>query len=126
MRPFPLWCDGIDALEQGVASCLWRLCSWLTVARTTPSSTLDEAALLRYLAEAPWYPYVLVHGRYGVEWAAGDSAREATATIATPQGIRASCTFTFDDKDIVHVRATRAMLQKDGTFVMVGVAQIYA
>lgn len=121
MRPSLLWCDGTDSLELGVARCQWRLCSLLTVARTTPSSTLDEAALLRYLAEAPWYPYVLTP-TYGVTWQAESSdPQEATATVVTPPGVRAACTFVFDKHaDIVGVRAVRGMLQQDGkTFEMV-------
>ena len=125
MRPKNLlWCDGIDALEHGVASCQWRLCSAITVARSTPSATLNEAALLRYLAEAPWYPFVLVPGRYGVTSWVSESPTEATATIVTPEGVRAACTFEFDKHaHIVGVRAVRGMLQPDGTLKMVRTAR---
>lgn len=120
MRPYPLWCDGTDTLQRGVASCRWRLCSAIPVASTTPSSTLNEAALVRYLAEAVWYPFVLVPGRYGVTWTPGDTPSEATATMVTPEGVRATCTFEFDQHaDIVGVRTIRGMMQSGSTFSMV-------
>ena len=59
---------------------------------------LNEGELLRYLAEAVWYPTALLPSE-GVEWAAIDDATaEATLTYG---GTTATLTFHFNDDDEV-------------------------
>lgn len=66
---------------------------------------LDEAALMRYLAEAVWYPTALLPAE-GVEWDAIDD-RTAKATIEHGD-VAASLTVSFtDDNEIARVHADR-------------------
>ncbi|TMT81591.1 hypothetical protein E2L06_16690 [Haloterrigena sp. H1] len=69
------------------------------------SSELDEAALMRYLAEAVWYPTALLPTA-GVEWESIDK-RTAKATIENGD-VSASVTFSFtENNEVAHVSADR-------------------
>ncbi len=66
--------------------------------RDDSSPELEEAALMRYLAEAVWYPTALLPTA-GVEWESIDE-RTAKATIETG-AVSASLTFSFTEDDAV-------------------------
>jgi hypothetical protein len=59
---------------------------------------IAEGQLLRYLAEAPWYPTALLPSQ-GVQWQAVD-ARSACATL-TDGASRATLLFRFRDDDLI-------------------------
>jgi len=71
---------------------LWPLAQW------KGGGAAAEAQLLRYLAEAPWYPMILLPGG-AVEWSAVDG-RSARATLRHG-ALRASLVFTFGEDDFV-------------------------
>jgi hypothetical protein len=68
----------------------------LDSAESTPQ--LDEGELIRYLAEAVWYPTALLPSE-GVRW---ESVDERTATATVEDGdITASLTFSFNEENEV-------------------------
>lgn len=76
---------------------LWR------VAGLRGGGAIAEGQLLRFLAEAPWYPMVLLPGGL-VEWSEVDY-RSARATLRHG-GLRVSMVFTFaEDDSVMAVRA---------------------
>lgn len=76
------------------------------------SPELEEAALMRYLAEAVWYPTALLPTA-GVEWESIDD-RTAKATIEDGD-ISASLIFSFtEDNEVAHVHADRYRRVEDG------------
>ncbi|WP_424018718.1 DUF6544 family protein [Halorientalis pallida] len=77
------------------------------------SPELLEAELIRYLAEAVWYPTALLPGE-GVEWAAIDD-ETARATVEHG-GVTASLTFTFEDDEVRRVHADERYRSVDGGF----------
>jgi hypothetical protein len=88
----------VDAYERGEGSLRGLVWSTVPVAGAEPGPALDEGELLRYLAEAVWFPTALLPAA-GVEWTAvdGDSAR---ATL-DDRGTTASAVFHFDEDDLV-------------------------
>lgn len=89
-----------------------RLLSAVTVAQAGPSPELDEGELLRYLAEAVWFPTALLPAA-GVEWA-GIDERTARATLVH-EGTRASLVFHFDEAGYVtRVTGDRYRMTDDG------------
>lgn len=85
----------VDAYARGEGILRARLASALPVASAGPGPGMDEGELVRYLAEAAWYPTALVPG-HGVAWEAVDD-RSARATIEH-RGVTASAVFGFDDR----------------------------
>lgn len=70
----------------------------IPVASAGPDRTIDQADLLRHLAEGVWYPTTLLPGA-GVEW---DALDETTARATLTDGdSTATLTFHFDDEDLV-------------------------
>jgi len=83
----------LDTYRRGQGSVLARLAGLLTVADEGGTPEIAEAALMRYLAEAAWFPTALLPGG-GVTWEAVDDA-SARATL-TDAGVSATVTFHFD------------------------------
>ena len=80
--------------------------------RDDSSPELEEAALMRYLAEAVWYPTALLPTA-GVEWESIDE-RTAKATIENG-AVSASLTFSFTDNgEVARVHADRYRRVDDG------------
>lgn len=69
-----------------------------TVANQQGDKPLAEGELMRFLAEAPWYPTSLLP-RFGVKWDAVDEA-SARATLEDGE-IRASLLFRFDKEHLI-------------------------
>lgn len=104
----------LDAYADGRGALRARLGGIVSVADPTPGPSLDEGELLRYLAEAPLYPTVLLPGM-GVTWTAIDN-RSARATLKH-RGTTASLVFHVNDRDEVErVTGKRPFLTDDGTY----------
>lgn len=104
----------LDAYVDGHGALWARLGGVIPVADPTPGPALDEGELLRYLAEAPLYPTVLLPGR-GVTWTGIDD-RSARVTL-NHRGTTASLVFHVNDRDEVEcVTGERPFLTDDGTY----------
>ena len=88
----------LDAYDHGAGVLRARLLSTVTVADVGPDPEMDEGELVRYLAEAVWFPTALLPAE-GVEWEAVDE-RSARATLVD-DGNAASVVFHFDEDDLV-------------------------
>ena len=88
----------VDAYEDGDGSLEARVCSLIPVASAGPGPAMNEGELLRYLAEAVWFPTALLP-RAGVTWeAVNDHA--ARATLEDGRNA-ASLLFHFDEDGLV-------------------------
>lgn len=104
----------IDLYKRGEGILRARLLGVVPVASEGPSPEMNEGELVRYLAEAVWFPTALLPSQ-GVEWDAIDD-RSARATLEHG-GVTASLVFHFDDQDrIVRVTADRYR-QEDDSYV---------
>ncbi|MEF8869956.1 MAG: DUF6544 family protein [Haloarculaceae archaeon] len=101
----------LDAYDHGSGVLRARLLSTVTVVDVGPDREMNEGELLRYLAEAVWFPTALLPTE-GVEWEAVDD-RSARATIEHG-GNTATATFHFDERDRVErVTAERYRQETD-------------
>jgi hypothetical protein len=102
-----------DAYSAGAGSLKAALLGFLKVAEAEPSSALSQAALMRYLAEAVWYPTKLLPSQ-GVTWQAIDD-RAASATLSDGEN-QVSLTFEFDESGMVRQiqAANRWRTEKSG------------
>lgn len=87
-----------DAYVEGQGVLLAKMLGLVTVARLTGTKGMAEGELMRYLAEAVWYPTALLPGQ-GVTWVAVDDST-ATATLAD-RGNAVSVDFRFDASGMV-------------------------
>ncbi len=91
---------------------LARLEGWLPLVDAPASTSLDEGALMRWLAEAPWYPEALLPGG-AVSWRAVDD-RHADATVRDGT-LAVTLRFTFGDDGLVaEVRSGSRGREVDG------------
>lgn len=104
-----------DAYVSGHGTMLVRLPGVATLVDEHDKDELDRGALLRYLAEAAWFPMALLpSGR--LRWSAVDD-RAARATLIDGE-VEVSATFRFDnDGDIVGVSAER-FREVEGNYVL--------
>lgn len=86
-----------DAFVAGEGILHATLSGLITVADNR-GAAMAEGELMRFLAEAMWYPTVLLPGQ-GVAWEAIDD-RSARATLSDGP-LRATLLFTFDDNGLV-------------------------
>jgi hypothetical protein len=101
----------LDAYDHGTGVLRARLLSTVTVADVGPDPETNEGELVRYLAEAAWYPTALLPTE-GVEWEAVDD-RSARATLEDGGNV-ASVVFHFDERDrIERVTAERYHQETD-------------
>ncbi len=87
-----------DLFRDGNGSAEVSLFGIIPLDRGEPSQELNEAELVRYLAEAVWYPTALLPSE-GVQWEPIDD-RTARATIDHGD-VSASLTFSFNEDDEV-------------------------
>ena len=87
-----------DAYVAGRGTLRAALLGLITVAELGGTEDMAQAELMRFLAEAVWYPTVLLLGQ-GISWSAID-AQHARATI-TDGATRVSLVFSFDDDGLV-------------------------
>lgn len=88
----------VDMYKGGQGSLRARVLSALTVAKAQGLPEIDSGELMRYLAEAVWFPTALLPGQ-GVEWSPIDET-SAQATIQHGR-TRVAIVFHFNDRDEV-------------------------
>jgi len=104
----------VDSYVHGAGGLRATLLGLVPVADAAPGPELDEGELVRYLAEAVWYPTALLPGE-GVSWEPIDD-RSARATVEHRE-TAASAVFHFDDEDLItRVTAERPRRRPDGRF----------
>jgi hypothetical protein len=115
IRLAPLVSAGVhDVYRNGDGSARVSLFGVVPIDDADPSPELNEAELLRYLAEAVWYPTALLPGD-GVTWEPIDD-RTAKATIEHGDA-SASLEFSFGEDDAVtRVYADERHRRVDGGF----------
>jgi len=102
----------VDAFVAGEGVLRARLLGAIPVADAAPGPELNAGELLRYLAEAVWYPTALVPGP-GLDWEPIDD-RSARATLSY-RGTTVSCVFHVDEADeVTRVAAERPRSTDDG------------
>ncbi len=104
----------LDSYIRGKGSGSVLLMSAVKVAGAKDDVKLDSGALLRYLAESPWYPTALLP-ESGVKWTPLDD-RRARATLAD-SGVTVSVEFTFNDAgEIIKMYTTERYGLFDGEY----------
>jgi len=97
-------------LKRGKGSLRAKVLSTIPVATAASSPEMGQRELLRYLAEAVWFPTALLPTA-GVEWEPIDN-HSARATIED-QGHTASLVFHFDDAGLVERVSTSARYRQE-------------
>ncbi|MFD1588346.1 DUF6920 family protein [Halorientalis brevis] len=103
----------IDRYSHGDGTLDARLRSAVSVADAGPSPDMNAGELVRYLAEAVWYPTALLPAN-GVEWN-GIDERSAMATLEH-EGASASVVFHFDENDEISSVTTERYRQEDDSY----------
>ena len=103
----------VDAYAHGEGILRAKVLSTIPVANAGPDERMNEGELVRYLAEAVWYPTALLPGE-GVEWEPVDD-RTARATLEHG-GNTASVEFHFDGRDLISRVTTERYRQEDGSY----------
>lgn len=102
----------VDAYVAGRGVLEAKLFGLMTVMKQPASPQLDQGELLRFLAEAAWYPTALLPSQ-GVEWQAVDANR--AVAVLTDSGTRVSLTVTFDEAGLIEsVRSEERYRDVDG------------
>lgn len=100
----------VDLYRGGEGLLRARLFSAVPVAEAGPGPAMNEGELLRYLAEAVWFPTALLPAA-GVEWEPVDD-RAARATLRH-RAVTASAVFHFDDRGLVRRVTAERYRQED-------------
>lgn len=87
-----------DSYAAGEGSLRAAVLGLITVGEFQGGKAMAEGELMRFLAEAVWYPTVLLPG-HGVTWQSVDE-RSALATV-TDGETSVTLTFMFDDEDLI-------------------------
>ncbi|MDS0477692.1 DUF6544 family protein [Natrinema sp. 1APR25-10V2] len=103
----------VDLYAHGEGVLRARLRSAIPVASVGPSPELNEGELVRYLAEAVWYPTALLPER-GVTWEPIDD--DAARATLEHDGVTASVVFHFDDRDEIERVTTERYRQEDDSY----------
>lgn len=112
MAPF-IWIEGRDMYYQGRGNMLIKLLSTITVADAT-GSEMDISSLIRFLAEAPWFPTALLPSDY-IEWKEIDS--NSAQAVIKDNGYTASGIFTFNEKgEIIKFVTNDRYMEVDGKY----------
>lgn len=103
-----------DLFRDGDGSARVSLYGVVPLDGAEPSKELNEAELVRYLAEAVWYPTALLPSE-GVQWEPVD---DQTAKAAINHGdVSASLTFSFnEDDEVARVYTEQRYRRVDGEF----------
>lgn len=102
----------IDLYKRGHGILRARLLGIVPVASVGPNPEMNEGELVRYLAEAVWFPTALLPSQ-GVEWTPIDD-RSARATLEHAD-VTASVVFHFDDEHRITRVTTERYRQEDDT-----------
>ena len=112
IAPF-IWIEGRDMYYQGRGNMLIKLLSTVTVADAT-GSEMDVSSLIRFLAEAPWFPTALLPSDY-IEWKEIDS--NSAQAIIKDNGYTALGIFTFNEKgEIIKFVSNDRYMEVDGKY----------
>jgi hypothetical protein len=112
MAPF-IWIEGRDMYHQGKGNMLIKLLSTITVADAA-GSEMDISSLIRFLAEAPWFPTALLPSDY-IEWKEIDS--NSARAVIKDNGYTASGIFTFNEKgEIIKFVTNDRYMEADGKY----------
>ncbi len=112
MAPF-IWIEGRDMYYQGKGNMLIKLLSTITVADAA-GSEMDISSLIRFLAEAPWFPTALLPSDY-IEWKEIDS--NSAQAVIKDNGYTASGIFTFNEKgEIIKFVTNDRYMEADGKY----------
>lgn len=102
----------VDAYVAGRGVLEAKLFGLISVMKQPESPQLDQGELLRFFAEAAWYPTALLPSQ-GVEWEAVDASR-AIATLADG-GMTVSLMFTFNEQGLIEsVRSEERFREVNG------------
>jgi hypothetical protein len=108
----------LDGYRDGEGLLRARLRGAIPVASAGPDPAMNEGELVRYLAEAVWYPTALLPAA-GVEWEPVDD-ESARATLSDGD-VTASVVFEFaDDGTVARVTAERYRQEDDSYATWVG------
>lgn len=88
----------VDAYVAGRGVLAAKLFGLFTVMKQPESPQLNQGELLRFFAEAAWYPTALLPSQ-GVEWQAVDANR--AIAILADGGTTVSLTFTFNEQGLI-------------------------
>lgn len=88
----------VDAYVAGRGVLEAKLFGLITVMKQPESPPLNQGELLRFFAEAAWYPTALLPSQ-GVEWQAVDANR--AIAILADSGLTVSLTFTFNEEGLI-------------------------
>ena len=112
MAPF-IWIDGRDMYYQGKGIMLIKILSTITVANAT-GREMDISSLIRFLAEAPWFPTALLPSDY-LEWKEIDS--NSARAVIKDNGYTALGIFTFNEKgEIIKFVTNDRYMEADGKY----------
>jgi hypothetical protein len=104
-----------DAYRNGSGNMKAAFFSLIPLADAGGFREIDEGALMRYLAEAVWFPTALLPSQ-GVAWEPIDGSR-ATATV-TDAGHTVSLEFSFSDEgEIVSVYSPGRFRELNGAYI---------
>jgi len=87
-----------DAFVAGRGVLAAKLFGLLTVMKMPSSPQLDEGELIRYLAEAPWYPTALLPSQGAIWQLVDDTHARATLTSGSTT---VTLTFQFDERGLI-------------------------
>jgi hypothetical protein len=105
----------LDTYRQGRGSMHARLAGLVPVVDEEGTPEMASSALMRYLAEAVWFPTALLP-RPGLTWEAVD-ATSARATL-TDSGVSAAVTFHFDTEGRITGVSAERFRDVDGVGVL--------
>jgi len=98
----------VDEYRDGIGAINARLWGVIPLVHPAHDPRLDEGALLRYLAEAVWFPVALLPGRQ-LQWQAVDEL--SAVALLRDGGVEARLTFHFNSSgEVVHVEGIRPYL----------------
>ena len=100
-----------DSYIEGKGSLKAALFALVPVAGVRDREDLARAELMRFLAEAPWYPTKLLPSQ-GVRWSGIDDS-SAAATLADG-ALEATVVFGFDDDGLIHSARAEARARMEG------------
>jgi hypothetical protein len=112
MAPF-LFLSGLDHYEDGKGQMKIKLLSLFSVV-DSKGPEIDQATLLRYLAEIQWFPTAAL-SKY-ISWEEIDS--KSAKVVMTYKGIIASGVFVFNEQGDVHSFTAKRYMEKDGHFTL--------
>lgn len=107
-----------DSYIAGQGRLIAKVFGLFSVADSHGDGEIARGELMRYFAEAPWYPTALLPSQ-GVQWAAVDEASAKATLVDGP--LTLTLLFRFDGDGLirsVHATSRGASVGKDGRMVM--------